>query len=82
MILSTLGCLVPGGVCSRGVSAPMGVCSRGGAVCSRGGLSAPRGDLLTGGGVPGGDPPVKVTAVGCRHPTGMHSCFIFFLLVL
>ena len=30
------------------------------------------------GGVPGGDPP-KATAAGGTHPTGMHSCFHYFL---
>ena len=30
------GCLLPGGVCFRGVFAPWGVCSGGGGVCSQG----------------------------------------------
>ena len=45
------GCLLPGGVCSRGVSAPGGVCSggcllwgvSGQGVSAPGGVSAPRG---------------------------------------
>ena len=42
-----------------------------------GGVPAP-GVVAPGGllrGVPGGDPPGMVTAVGGKHPTGMHSCF-------
>ena len=32
------------------------------------------------GGVPGGDhPPPMATAAGGTHPTGMHSCFIYFI---
>ena len=53
------------GVWSRRVSAPGGVSARGGC-------------LLPGGGglLPGGGGLVEMaTAVGGKHPTGMHSCF-------
>ena len=59
--MPALGDLLPGHICSRGVSAPGGVCSWG-----AGGVPGP-------GGSPGGDPPMA-TAVGGMHPTGMHSC--------
>ena len=59
------GCLVQGGACSGGVSAPRGCLALGVAL----GGSGP-------GGVPGGDPPT-VTATGGTHPTGMHSCILF-----
>ena len=40
------------------------------------------GGLLQGGvcsrGEPGGDPPETATAAGGTHPTGMHSCLLFF----
>ena len=40
-----------------------------------GGMSGP-------GGVPGGEPPPPTaTAAGGTHPTGMHSCFGFVIVV-
>ena len=64
------GCLVRG-VCSGG-------CLVRGGVPGPGRGSAPGGSLVPVGclvlGVPGGDPPRTATAVGGRHPTGMHSC--------
>ena len=61
-------CLSTGGFLLPGVHAPGGVAVAGGLV---------PGGLLWGGlvpGMPGGDPPTA-TAVGGKHPTGMHSCF-------
>ena len=54
------GCLVPGGVCSRGECLVPGGCL------------APEG--VPGPGT-GGDPPETATAAGGTHPTGMHSCY-------
>ena len=78
------GCLVRGGVWSRGGRGPgPGGWSQGGA-WSRG--LVPGGCLvLVGGGagprgVPGGDPlPGTATAADGTHPTGMHSCVQIFL---
>ena len=48
-----------------GVPPPEGAgASSQGGVCSRGG--------------PGGDPPGTATAAGGKHPTGMHSWFIYY----
>ena len=67
------------GTWSQGVSAPGGAWSEGewsggGGVCSQGCVPGPR-EV----GVSGGDPPGTATAVGGTHPTGMHSCLIFYL---
>ena len=55
-----------GGLLLGGVCSRAGVCSWEGGVCSVGGV------------VPGGDPPGTATAAGGMHPTGMHSCYIYF----
>ena len=57
---------------------PGGACSE--VACSRG-VPAPRGEGMP---APGGvwrPPPVTATAAGGTHPTGMHSCSSFFLLL-
>ena len=68
------GCLLGGylfqGVPALGGSAPRGACFRG---------SAP-GGVYSWGGV--WRPPVMATAAGGMHPTGMHSCFLFFSFFL
>ena len=90
MILSTgRGCLVPGGICPRGVS------DLGGGSAPREGCLVQGGCLVPGGLLPGGLVPGEMgvcvclvqggawwrpsgtaTAAGGTHPTGMHSCFV------
>ena len=67
--------MIRGGVCSRGCLLP-GVPGPGGGVsCSRGrGLPGSGGCLVE-------TPPGTATAAGGTHPTGMHSCVHFFLII-
>ena len=73
----------PGGSAPRDVCSGRGCLVRGdllpGGVVPgpAGGWSAPGGG---GQGVPSGDPPGTATGAGGTHPTGMHSCFSFFLV--
>ena len=62
-----------GGVCSGGCLLQGGACSRG--LCLLQGGACSGGCLLQ---VGCGDPPMMATAAGSTHPTGMHSCFVFF----
>ena len=69
--------LFTGGVHGRGGCLAWGVHGSGG-VPGPGGMPGLGECLVLGGGAwsggPGGDPPKMATAVGCMHPTGMHSC--------
>ena len=74
------GCLVLGGTCSGGCLVLGGACSGG---CLLWGVAWSWGGLVLGDACSQGvclvETPRTATAAGGNHPTGMHSCFIFFL---